>query len=86
MNASKALCRTLGKQLKFAGPWVRGHLPATTVSGYASAAFSHLSHTPALHRPKLEKPGRHMEFATEVNYVNPDLYSEKGVLKKCRSS
>ena len=81
MSASRSLRRTSGKHLQFAGPWARGRLPATTVPGCASAAFSLLSHSPALHRPMLEKPGRHMEFVTDAEPVNADLYSAKRVLE-----
>jgi len=77
MSAFKALRRTSEKKLQFAGPWARGRLPATTVPGHASTAFSLLIHRPALHRPMLEKPGRRLVSVTDVEPRNPDLYVAK---------
>ena len=56
MSASMALRRTSGKHLQFSGPWARGRLPAITVPGHSSTAFSLLNYKPALRRPTLKKP------------------------------
>ena len=77
MSALRALCRTSGKQLQLTGPWARGRLPATTVPGYASTAFSLLIHRPALLSPMPEKPGRRLKFVADVEPVSPDLYLAK---------
>jgi len=51
MSAFRALRRTSGKQLQFAGPWARGRLPASTVPGYASTA-SFLPDSPTFTDPR----------------------------------
>jgi hypothetical protein len=87
MSAFSALRRTSGKQLQLAGPWERGCLPATTVPGYASSAFSLLFHRSALLSPMPEKPGRRLKFVADVEPVSPDLYlAKERNLEKYRSS
>ena len=66
MSASRALRRTSGKQLQFAGPWARGRLPATTVPGYASWAFPLLISPTVLPSPDAQKPGFRLEFVTDA--------------------
>jgi len=82
MSAFSALRRTSGKQLQLAGPWERVCLPATTVPGYASSAFSLLFHLPALLSLMPEAPGRRLKIVADVEPVSPDLYLAK--VKKLR--
>ena len=66
MSASRALRRTSGKQLQFAGPWARGRLPATTVPGYAPTALFPPDSPTRVASSDAEKPGRHLEFVTDA--------------------
>lgn len=77
MSASRVLRRASGKQLQFAGPWLRGRSPATTDSGHSLTASSLLIRRSTLHRPMLEKLGRDLGFVTDVELANTDLYLEK---------
>ena len=69
MSASRALRRTSGKQLQFAGPWARGRMPATTVPGYASTAFSLRisSHAASF---GADRPGHFLEFSCKAATSN----------------
>lgn len=67
MSVSRALRRTSGKQLQFAGPWARGRLPATTVPGYLPSGFSLLTRPPALHRPMLRSPDATWNLSRMLN-------------------
>ena len=71
MSASRALRRASETQLQFAGPWARGRLPATTVPGYAPAAFSLLIHPPVLHCPMLRSPDAPRNLSRTLDLAMP---------------
>ena len=75
MSASRALRRTSGKQLQFAGPWSRARSPATTVPGVAPIALFPSDSPTRVASSDAEKPGRHQEFVSVAEPTNAVLYS-----------